>query len=416
MSSIRRLALFLGAVLLPAALAAPAPVAEEPEAVPGKYIVTLKGDASSKIQSHLSWVGGIHTESLAKRNTAGVEKTYNIADWNAYAGEFDEETIEQIKASPDVAHVSPDYIMHLDDAHVADGALDKRALTTQFGAPWGLGTISHRNSGFTDYIFDTSAGAGTFAYVVDSGILTTHVEFGSRASFGYNAVGGSDVDSLGHGTHVAGIIGGVTFGVAKRTNLIAVKVFDGPTAPTSVILQGYNWAANDIVSRNRVGRSVINLSLGGPSSPVWNSAIDAAFARGILSVVAAGNGDPNTGRGINASTVSPANVPNAFTVAALDSSWRIATFSNWGPSVDIFAPGVDVLSSYIGGNTATAYLDGTSMACPHVTGLAAYLIALENIGTPTQLANRIKALATQNRVLGVLNGSPNAIAYNGNGA
>ncbi|KAL7782522.1 alkaline proteinase [Trichoderma ceciliae] len=411
MTSIRRLALYLGA-LLPAVLAAPTAHLKAPDVIPNKFIITLKEGASIDTDSHLTWVNDLHRRSLSKRNTAGVEKTYNIHTWSAYAGEFDDETIEQIRASPEVASVEPDYIMYLSDI-VEDIVEDKRALTTQTGAPWGLGAVSHRTSGSTSYIYDTSAGAGTFGYVVDTGINVAHQQFGGRATLGYNAAGGQHVDTLGHGTHVAGTIAGSTFGVAKQASVISVKVFVGDSAETSVILDGYNWAVNDIISRNRASKSAINMSLGGPVSTVWNTAIDAAFRQGVLTIVAAGNGNIfNVPQPV--SSTSPANVPNAITVAAADINWRTASFTNYGAGVDVFGPGVNILSSWIGSNTATNTISGTSMATPHVVGLALYLQALEGLSTPTAVTNRIKALATTGRITGSLNGSPNSLIFNGN--
>ncbi|KAK7418599.1 proteinase B [Neonectria magnoliae] len=415
MTSIRNLALFLGA-LLPAALAAPAKqaagVVPDPVVIPGKYIITLKEDAKTDLESHLNWVTDVHRRSLSKRDTAGVEKTYNISTWNAYSGDFDDETIAEIEKSPDVALVEPDYEMYLFDA---EPELDDRALTTQSGATWGLGTISHRNPGSTSYIYDTTAGAGTYAYIVDSGVLTTHSQFGNRASLGYNAAGGAHEDTLGHGTHVAGTIGGSTYGVAKQANLISVKVFRGSTSTTAIILDGFNWAVNDIVSKGRAGRSAINLSLGGPAQTTWTTAINAAYNSGVLSVVAAGNGD-SLGRPLPVSSQSPANAPNALTVGAIGSSWSPASFTNYGAGVDIHGPGVGIVSSYIGSNTATTSLSGTSMAAPHVAGLALYLQVLEGLTSPASVTNRIKALGTSGRITGTLNGSPNLISYNGNGA
>ncbi|GKT86442.1 LOW QUALITY PROTEIN: alkaline proteinase [Colletotrichum tofieldiae] len=390
MANLRRLALAIGA-LLPAVLAAPA--TRRARRRPGKYIVTLKDDAAANVESHLNWVADVHKRSLGKRNTAGVENKFNISNWNAYSGEFDEATIEEIKASPEVAVVEPDYYMYLSDFEV-----DERALTTQSGAPWGLGSISHKTSGSTQYVYDTSAGANTYAYVVDSGVIATHTQFGGRVTLGFNAFSGTHTDTLGHGTHVAGTIGGSTYGVAKQTNIISVKVFQGAQGTTSSILSGFNWAVNDITSKSRAGRSVINLSLGGPASTTWTTAIQAAYTQGVLSVVAAGNGD-DFGRPLPVSSQSPANAPNALTVAAIDSSWRPASFTNYGAGVDIFAP---VSLSSLPGSAAT--LPPTPSA------------ALEGLSTPAAVTARIKALGTSGRVTGTLSGSPNLVAYNGNGA
>lgn len=275
--------------------------------------------------------------------------------------------------------------------------------------PHGLGSISSRTSGSTRYVYDDSAGSGTYAYVVDTGILTSHTQFGGRASLGYNAVGGSHTDTNGHGTHVAGTIGGSTYGVAKRTNLISVKVFSGTTSSTSIILSGFNWAVNDVLNRGRASRSVINMSLGGSYSSAFNNAVNSASSAGVLSVVAAGNENQN------AANVSPASASSAITVGAYDRNWSRASFSNWGSAVDVFAAGASILSSYIGSNSATRTISGTSMAAPHVAGLAVYLQVLENLNTPAAVKNRILSLATTGRIGGSLNGSPNRSAYNGNG-
>jgi subtilisin family serine protease len=247
----------------------------------------------------------------------------------------------------------------------------------------GLGSISSRAPGSSSYRYDDSAGAGTWVYVVDSGINIAHNEFGGRAVRGYNAVGGAFSDTLGHGTHVAGTVGGRTFGVAKATTLVDVKVFSGRTGSASVILDGYNWAVNDIITRGRQRRAVVNLSLGGPVSSAWATAVNAAFSQGILSVAASGNENQA------ATNRSPANVPNALTVGAIDSAWTQPSYSNYGPAVDILAPGSNVISASHTSNTGSVANTGTSMAAPHVAGLAVYLAALENINTPAALTSRM---------------------------
>ncbi|TGJ88329.1 hypothetical protein E0Z10_g423 [Xylaria hypoxylon] len=408
MHSFRSLALFFGA-LLPAALAAPSgKQAKAPEYIPNKYIVTLKsGISTADFESHISWARDVHSRSLSSRDTVGVEKTYNIKDFNAYAVHMDAATLAEIQANPQVADVEQDQVWHLFDEH---HELAERALVTQTGAPYGLGSISHKTSGSTSYIYDSTAGAGTFGYVVDTGLLTTHTQFGTRASYGYNAVGGANVDSNGHGTHTAGTLGGSTYGVAKAATIISVKVFSGSTSSTSIILDGYNWAVNDIIAKGRQSKSVLSLSLGGPFSSAFNTAVNSAYSSGVLSVIAAGN------EAVNAANTSPASAANALTVAAIDSSWAFAYFSNFGAVVDIAAPGVSVLSSWIGSNTATNTISGTSMSTPHVAGLALYLIALEGLSTPAAVTARIKALGTSGKITSLPSGTVNLIAYNGNGA
>ncbi|KAL4881973.1 peptidase S8/S53 domain-containing protein [Aspergillus karnatakaensis] len=400
MHSIKRSILLLGA-LLPAVFAAPIIEARRPsEKVPGKYIVTFKsGIETDQIDAHRTWAANVHKRNLERRDLnerdfSGIEKEFKINKWAAYSGSFDDETIEEIRNNADVAFVEEDQTWYID------------ALTTQSGAPWGLGAISHQGEASTDYIYDTSAGEGTYAYVVDTGINVNHREFGGRASLAYNAVGGSHVDSVGHGTHVAGTIGGTTYGVSKKSNLLSVKVFLGESSSTSIILDGFNWAANDIISKGRADRSAINLSLGGGYSYSFNNAIESAYEDGVLSVVAAGNDN------VDASNTSPASAPNALTVAASNRANSRASFSNYGSVVDIFGPGENILSAWIGSTTATNTISGTSMATPHIVGLSLYLIALEGLSSPGEVISRIKELATEG-VLSNVAGSPNALAYNG---
>ncbi|KAB8232312.1 subtilisin-like protein [Aspergillus alliaceus] len=385
MQSIKRALLLLGAVL-PAVLGAPVQEARrDVDKLPGKYIVAFKsGLEEAKIQEHTTWATNLHQRSLERRDVAagdppaGIERKYKINKFAGYAGSFDDATIEEIRKNEDVAYVEEDQLFYL------------VGLTTQKGAPWGLGSISHKGQASTDYIYDTNAGAGTYGYVVDSGVNVGHQEFEGRASLAYNAAGGQHVDSIGHGTHVSGTIAGKTFGVAKKANILSVKVFQGQSASTSVILDGFNWAANDIVSKKRTNKAAINMSLGGGYSQAFNDAVESAFEQGVLSVVAAGNENSD------ASDTSPASSPNALTVAAINKSNTRASFSNYGDVVDVFAPGQDILSAWIGSSSATNTISGTSMATPHIVGLSLYLSALENLSGPAAVAKRIKELATKN--------------------
>ncbi|EON64454.1 hypothetical protein W97_03685 [Coniosporium apollinis CBS 100218] len=408
MLSLKRGLLLLGA-LIPLIAAAPVPQDDTfgIQAIPGKYIITLKeGIAPPKAEAHVAWVTDVHRRSLElerrdgknKANRKGIEQKYN-GTFTGYAGEFDDATINAIKASADVAAVEIDQIWHT------------YALTTQTGAPWGLGSISHRNPGFTSYAYDTTAGQGTYAYVVDTGINTAHTEFGGRASLGYNAVSGvTHADRDGHGTHCAGTIGSARYGVSKNTNLISVKVFEGNSGSTSVILAGYNWAVNDIVNKGRASKAVISMSLGGGYSAAFNNAVQSAFTSGVSTVVAAGNSN------VDAANTSPASAPNAITVGSIQSNNARSSFSNFGAVLDVFAPGTSILSTWIGSNTATNTISGTSMACPHVAGLVVYLKALEGLASPQSVRDRIVALSTTGKITNAGAGSPNRIAYNGNGA
>lgn len=280
---------------------------------------------------------------------------------------------------------------------------------TQSGAPWGLGSISHRTAGSTTYLYDESAGEGTFAYVVDTGINTAHTEFEGRAHFVHNAYPNSDEnDNFGHGTHCAGTIAGKTYGVSKKASVYGVKVFDTGDSTTEIVLDGYEWAvANITATDGRAAKSVISMSLGGPKSTAFNTAVDAATAKGVLTVVAAGNSYDD------ASYYSPASASTAFTVGAVDKTNYKPSFSNYGSALDIFAPGVNVLSAWIGSTSATNTISGTSMACPHVAGLSLYLKSLEGLTTPEETAARIKALGTSGVVSRRGSGSPNLLAFNG---
>jgi subtilisin family serine protease len=285
------------------------------------------------------------------------------------------------------------------------------ALVTQNSAPWGLGSISSRTRAASSYIYDSTAGAGTYSYVIDTGIRISHNDFGGRATWGFNAVNTNNNDNLGHGTHVAGTIGGTTYGVAKLTNLIAVKVFEGREGTASQVISGFQWAVKDIVDKGRTNSAVINMSLGGPASTTWDAAITAAWNQGVLSVVAAGN--ENT----LASSRSPARSPETLCVGNLqsdDSRYPGSTGSNYGPAVDIWAAGTGVVSTYYTSNTATATLTGSSMASPHVAGLVSYLRGLDGLSSASAIKARVLALATPGRVQDG-QGAANLIAYNGNG-
>ncbi|KAF2176316.1 subtilisin-like protease-like protein [Zopfia rhizophila CBS 207.26] len=362
--------------------AAPLSVRSSNEVIPGKYIIQLKPDVdSTTIQAHRNQVREIHARNIDRRDISEEEKA--------------------------VSNTSMTLVLNIEE----DTIMYTTALTTQNSAPWGLGSISSRTRGATSYIYDTTAGQDTFNYVIDTGIRIMHNGFGGRATWGFNAVNNNNNDNNGHGTHVAGTIAGSTYGVAKRANVIAVKVFEGREGTTSTVIAGFDWAVNDIVSKGRQNTAVLNLSLGGPGSSTWDNAITAAWNQGVLAVVAAGNENQP------ASNRSPARSPETITVGNVqenDARRGGSTGSNYGPAVDIFAAGTSVLSAYSTSNSATASLSGTSMASPHVAGLVSYLRALEGPLSASVVKARVLTLATTGRVTD-LQGSPNRLAYNGNG-
>lgn len=257
------------------------------------------------------------------------------------------------------------------------------------------------------YYYDTQAGQGIDVYVIDTGVLTTHSQFGGRATWGANFADSSNTDGNGHGTHCAGTVAGSTYGVAKKANIIAVKVLRADGSGTnSGVISGIQWASNTARSKGKSSKSVASMSLGGGKSSAVNSAVAAAVNTGMTFVVAAGNDNAN------AANYSPASEPSAITVGATTSSNARSSFSNYGSSVDIFAPGSSILSAWIGSNTATNTISGTSMACPHVAGLAAYLMGVEGLSGSSAVTARIKSLGLTNRLSSVGTGSPNLLAYN----
>jgi subtilisin family serine protease len=282
-------------------------------------------------------------------------------------------------------------------------------MVTQHNAPWGLGRISHRAANSTEYYYSDTAGNGIRVYVIDSGIRLSHVDFGGRAVWGANFISNSsDTDEDGHGTHVAGIIAGKTYGVAKKATVVAVKVLDkSGSGSMSGLLQGLNWAVADAKHRGVTDKAIINMSLTGAYTQSVNEGVKAATDAGITVVVAAGNKHDNV------TNWSPASAATAITVGAIDQGDRRADFSNWGPGVDIFAPGVGIPSAWYTSDHARELMSGTSMATPHVAGLAAYFIAREELSGSAAVTERILSAASEG--VSDREGSADRIAYNGNG-
>ncbi|KAK3935498.1 cuticle-degrading protease [Diplogelasinospora grovesii] len=374
--------------LLPLALAAPLLQPRAGQLIPGSYIVKFRESSSeAAIQDALSMADSI-----------SVGHVYNAGKFKGFAAKLSARQLEAVRSLPQVEYVEQDAVVTID------------AYTSQSGAPWGLGRVSHHATNVTTYTYDSSAGAGTCSYVIDTGIYTAHEQFEGRATWLNNFAGdGNNTDGAGHGTHVAGTIGGVTYGVAKKTSLYAVKVLDASGSGTlSGVIAGMNFVATDSATRNCPNGTVANMSLGGSKSTSLNAAAAALVNAGVFLAVAAGNSADD------AQFYSPASEPTVCTVGASDSTDTMAYFSNYGSLVDIFGPGVDVLSSWIGGPTETNTISGTSMATPHITGLGAYLLTLLGKKTPAQLCAYIKSSATAGTLSQVPSGTANAIAFNGN--
>ncbi|CZT20419.1 related to Cuticle-degrading protease [Ramularia collo-cygni] len=396
------LSLFLA--LLPVALAVPTVnKVQTANTVQGKWIAELNDNvAIESVMNTIKAVTGIKTKH-----------EYSTDSWKGFSFEGSEAVVDILSTFGFLKSVEPDTKVTI-QAPVSSpnpSIQVKRALTTQSGAIYGLARISHRSKGQSGYIYDSGAGSGSYIYVIDTGINSAHQAFGGRAIQGANFVDGESIaDGNGHGTHCSGTTASSTYGVAKKATVIGVKVLDSQgSGYNSDILAGINWVINDAKSRGGVGRSVISMSLGGGYSDQTNSAVRSATNAGIFAAVAAGNENQDAGN------TSPASESSACTVGAIDSNDNRASFSNYGSFLDIFAPGVNILSTWIGSTTATNTISGTSMATPHIAGLAAYLIALEGPRSPSALCQRIQSLSTKNQIPNP-NGSVNYIAYNGNGA
>ena len=264
---------------------------------------------------------------------------------------------------------------------------------SQANPPWGLDRTDQRNRPLDASYTFTTTGAGVTAYVIDTGIRTTHADFGGRAVSGFDAIdGGAADDCHGHGTHVAGTIGGATHGIAKGVSLVAVRVLDCAGSGTNAqVISGIDWA----IGNHAAGQpAVANLSLGGSANSAIDTAIRNLVADGVSVAVAAGN------ETADACGVSPARVAEALTVAASDANDAMASFSNGGTCVDLFAPGVSVLSAWSTSDTATNTISGTSMASPHVAGVAARHLQANPGASPAAVASAINAGATAGKITG----------------
>jgi subtilisin family serine protease len=349
-----------------------------PGAIADSYIVVLKSDTISVL-----------TESLAAKANAKVDYRYDAA-LRGFAGAMSEAAAKRLAADPAVAYVAQNHAV--------------QALADQANPPsWGLDRIDQPNLPLNNnYHYDTVA-SNVHAYVIDTGIRTTHVDLGGRASFDYNAVDTNNTDCNGHGTHVAGTIGGGQYGVAKGVRLHAVKVLNCAGSGTIAgVVAGVNW-----VTGNKIRPAVANMSLGGGVDTTLDTAVRNSIASGVTYAIASGNSNAN------ACNFSPARVAEAITVNASDINDNRASFSNFGTCTDIFAPGVNITSAWGTGDTATNTISGTSMATPHVAGVAALYLATNPAASAQQVRDALVGKATPNKIVNPGAGSPNLLLFSG---
>ena len=282
------------------------------------------------------------------------------------------------------------------DPRVASVEVDRELTTTvtQTGATWGIDRIDQRNLPLSGTFTYNATGAGVRAYIIDTGINASHTQFGGRVVQGRDTVDGSlpAADCHGHGTHVAGTVGGSTYGVAKGVTLVAVRVLNcSGSGSTSGVIAGIDW----VTGNHQPGQpAVANMSLGGGVSTALDNAVRNSIADGVSYAVAAGNGNV-FGQAVNACNGSPSRVSEAMTISATDSTDRKATWANYGNCVDWFAPGVSITSAWYSSNSATRTISGTSMATPHTTGVAAQYLQGNPSASPATVRSALFNLTTK---------------------
>ncbi len=351
------------------------------EVVPDSYIVVLKAGTTAQ------------PRTVAGRHGATVRQTWSHA-LRGFAATMTARQARLVAGDPAVKFVQPNLI--------------HRASETQANPPsWGLDRVDQRNLPLNAAYSYTTTASTVHAYIVDTGVRFSHRDFGGRAVSGFDAVdGGSADDCNGHGTHVAGTVGGTSYGVAKSVRLVGVRVLDCQgSGTTAQVVAGIDW-----VTANAVKPAVANMSLGGGADTALDNAVKRSIASGVSYAFAAGNGFLGL-FALDACTQSPARVPEAITVSATDRNDRKSSWANRGRCVDVFAPGIDITSAWMTNDTASSTISGTSMASPHVAGAAALYLSANPAATPAQVHSALVAAATPGKVVSPGSGSPNRLLY-----
>ncbi|KAH6908937.1 serine protease [Coprinopsis sp. MPI-PUGE-AT-0042] len=381
--------LFAALALTGQALGAIVDATQDANEVSKSYIVTLKDSASKE---------AVLSNLRSDRKASNVANS-KITEWDSvihgFAARLTESEALSLRQWPDIVNIEEDGMVH--------------AFVTQTNAPWGIARLSSQSKlpqnplalNFT-YIYDPSAGAGVDIYVLDSGVHITHQEFGGRARSGAVFAGTYPGDGNGHGTHVAGTAAGSRVGVAKAASVISVKVLDDSGSGSfSQAISGVNWIGTNAAASGRP--AVVLIALGGSPSTGLDNAVTALSSAGIHVVVAAGRS--NTG----SENSSPGRVPSVIFVGGTTIADARASSSNYGPLIDVFAPGVMIYSSWIGNNGYTTQ-SGNSMAAAHVTGVVAYLIGLEGNVSPAAMTAKVKAKALNGVLTNIPTGTVNLLA------
>jgi len=358
---------------------APVLGASSPDAIDGRYIVVLHAATSA---------GTVATTADSVRRSGGtVHFTYDTAI-RGLAATLSPAAVASLRSNPAVDYLEVDQTVQLD--------------ATQTPATWGLDRTDQRNLPLSNSYTYAQTGAGITAYIIDTGILANHVDFSGRVSGGYSAISGGTSDCNGHGTHVAGTVGGETYGIAKDVALVPVRVLDcGGSGSTSGVIAGVNWVTN-----NSPGPSVANMSLGGGISSTLDTAVRNSINSGVTYALAAGND-----YGANACNSSPARVAEGITVGSSTRTDTVSDFSNQGPCLDIFGPGSSITSAWYTSSTSTNTISGTSMATPHVAGVAALYLQVFPSSSPQQVRDALVNTSTPSKLTGVQSGTANRLLH-----